>query len=74
MDARDYILKAQTDRRAHIVGLFTNVEKAKTAQEHKMEKVMKEFKEGTLKDSHGNPVTDRKQAIAIAMSESENAK
>lgn len=31
--------------------------------------VMREFKEGRLKDSHGKIVTDRKQAISIAMSE-----
>lgn len=30
---------------------------------------MREFKEGTLKTSHGAPVTDRRQAIAIALSE-----
>lgn len=34
-----------------------------------IEPTMKEWKEGTLKDSHGNKVTDRKQAIAIGMSE-----
>lgn len=31
--------------------------------------VMKEFKEGTLKTSYGEKVTDEKQAIAIALSE-----
>jgi len=36
----------------------------------KEEKVMKEFKEGTLHSGKGGPVvTDRKQAIAIALSE-----
>ena len=30
---------------------------------------MHEFKEGTLQTSAGNKVTDRKQAIAIAISE-----
>ena len=40
--------------------------KAKT----KEEKVMKEYKEGTLHSGKGGPVvTDRKQAIAIALSE-----
>jgi len=34
-----------------------------------IEPTMKEFKEGTLKDSHGNKVTERKQAIAIGLSE-----
>lgn len=38
----------------------------------KMEKVMHEFKEGTLKsgkDGKGGKVTNRKQAIAIGLSE-----
>lgn len=36
----------------------------------KEEKVMKEYKEGTLHSGKGGPVvTDRKQAIAIALSE-----
>ena len=33
-------------------------------------KVMKEYKSGALKSSSGQKVTDRKQAVAIAMSES----
>lgn len=37
----------------------------------KIGKVMKEFKEGTLKTSAGKKVKSRKQAVAIAMSESE---
>ena len=35
----------------------------------KIEKVMKEFKEGELKSSSGAKVKDRKQAVAIALSE-----
>lgn len=37
----------------------------------KMEKVLHEYKEGTLRSGskHGKKVTSRKQAIAIAMSE-----
>jgi hypothetical protein len=35
----------------------------------KVEKVMSEYKSGTLKSSSGKKVTARKQAIAIAMSE-----
>lgn len=38
------------------------------AQE-KIEKVMHEFKEGELKSSSGEKVTDRKQAVAIGISE-----
>lgn len=40
----------------------------------KVEKVMKEFKEGKLKSSSGKKVTSQKQAIAIALSEEKRAK
>ncbi len=39
-----------------------------TARQAKIEKVMSEFKAGRLKSSSGEVVTDRKQALAIAMS------
>ena len=39
------------------------------AQKKKIEKVMHEFKMGILKSSSGDKVTDREQAIAIALSE-----
>lgn len=35
----------------------------------KIAKVMHEFKEGTLQSSSGQRVEDRKQAVAIALSE-----
>jgi hypothetical protein len=35
----------------------------------KVAKVMREFNEGTLETSHGDKVTDKKQAMAIALSE-----
>jgi hypothetical protein len=35
----------------------------------KIGKVMEEYKEGTLKSGSGKKVTDRKQAIAIGISE-----
>jgi hypothetical protein len=35
----------------------------------KVEKVMKEHKEGKLKSGSGKKVTSRKQAVAIALSE-----
>jgi len=41
---------------------------SKKAQE-KVEEVMDEFKEGKLKSSSGDKVTDRKQAVAIGISE-----
>ena len=41
----------------------------------KEEKVMKEYKEGTLHSGKGGPVvTDRNQAIAIALSEAGKSK
>jgi len=43
--------------------------KSKKAKQAKIAKVMREFKAGTLKGSDKKPVTNRKQAIAIAMSE-----
>jgi hypothetical protein len=44
--------------------------KKESKTDRKVHKVMGEFKEHTLKSSSGKKVTSRKQAIAIAMSES----
>lgn len=41
------------------------------AAEEKIGDVMHEFKQGKLKSSSGEKVTDRKQAIAIGISEAE---
>ena len=38
-------------------------------QKKKIDKVMSEFKAGTLKSGSGNKVTSKDQAIAIALSE-----
>lgn len=46
----------------------------KKERKRKIAKVMREFKDGVLTDSHGNRVTDRQQAIAIAMSEAQSLK
>jgi hypothetical protein len=43
--------------------------KKPTKAQKKVEKVMSEYKSGSLKSSSGQKVTSRKQAIAIAMSE-----
>jgi hypothetical protein len=43
-------------------------------QKAKTEKVLKEYKKGELKSSSGKKVTNRKQAIAIALSESGQSK
>jgi len=40
----------------------------------KVEAVMREYQKGKLKTSSGKKVTNRKQAIAIAMSEAEKKK
>ena len=45
---------------------------SKKAQE-KIGEVMHEFKEGTLKSSSGDKVTERKQALAIVISEAGQA-
>lgn len=39
----------------------------------KVQKVMHEYKEGSLKSSSGAKVRDRKQAVAIALSEAREA-
>ena len=39
-------------------------------QKRKVKRVMHEFKEGELRSSSGDKVKKRKQAVAIAMSES----
>jgi len=44
------------------------------AQKKKVHKVMHEHKEGKLKSGSGKKVRSRKQAIAIAMSESGQSK
>ena len=46
----------------------------KKAAAKKVEKVMGEFKRGTLRSSSGSQVTARKQAVAIAMSEAGKTK
>ena len=48
----------------------------KAAQKKKVSKVMKEFKAGTLNSgsSTGPVVTNRKQAVAIAMSQAKMSK
>jgi hypothetical protein len=43
---------------------------AKTGQQEKIARVMREFKSGTLKSSSGEAVKSPKQALAIALSES----
>ncbi len=44
-----------------------------TQGERKVHKVMKEYKEGTLKSGSGGKVKSRKQAVAIALSEARDA-
>lgn len=49
----------------------SDLEKAKAdkKQQKKIKKVMDEWKAGSLLDSHGNKITDRKQVLAVALSE-----
>lgn len=44
--------------------------KTKAGKKRKVHRVMSEHKRGTLRSSSGAKVTSRKQAVAIAMSES----
>lgn len=46
----------------------------KDKMQKKVRKVMKEYASGKLKSSSGQKVKDRKQAVAIAMSEAGMAK
>ena len=41
----------------------------KKQKQAKIAKVMREFKAGTLKSSSGQPITNYKQAVAVALSE-----
>lgn len=50
------------------------MKKAKTTCDKKIGKVMKEFKDKTLRSSSGMKVKKRKQAVAIAMSEMRSCK
>ena len=47
---------------------------ASSSQKSKVHKVMSEHKHGTLKTGSGKKVKSRKQAVAIAMSESGQSK
>ena len=47
---------------------------SKKRKSNKIEKVMHEYKTGTLKSSSGKKVKSRRQAIAIALSEAERLK
>lgn len=47
--------------------------KSQSKGEAKIHKVMKEYKEGTLKSGSGKKVKSRKQAVAIALSEGRDA-
>ena len=46
---------------------------AATKGKSKVRKVMHEFKEGSLKSGSGKKVTNRKQAVAVALSEARKA-
>jgi hypothetical protein len=48
--------------------------KTKAAKQRKVHKVMSEHKAGTLRSSSGGTVRSRRQAVAVAMSESGQSK
>ena len=64
-------IKGSPEAKAHMAKLRSMHKKkdSKSMQPAKVEKVMKEFKEGELKTSAGKKVVNKKQAVAIAMSE-----
>jgi hypothetical protein len=47
--------------------------KTATKGKNKIEKVMHEYKEGTLQSGSGEKVVNRKQAVAVALSEARKA-
>jgi hypothetical protein len=51
----------------NLMGVASKYRKTKKKKNAKMEKVMSEFKAGTLRSSSGKKVTSRAQAIAIGM-------
>jgi hypothetical protein len=62
---------------AHILACHTPLEAMpmpSTAKNRKVKKVIHEYKRGKLKSGSGRKVKSRKQAIAIAMSESGQSK
>lgn len=66
---------ARLSRRPTVVNMwpdrFNYAKKSGVKNDHtKVGKVMGEYKRGTLKSSSGHKVKSRKQAVAIAMSES----
>jgi len=54
-------------------GTWHVAKKSSTTGKNKVHKVMKELKEGTLRSSSGDKVTNRKQAVAIALNEAREA-
>jgi hypothetical protein len=63
-----YYLRSAVCTPSH--GDHGDLEMVTAGQKKKVEKVMHEHKHGTLKSGSGKKVKSRKQAIAIAMSES----
>jgi len=67
-----WCLKYLCKQRKYSVKIIGTMAKETKKQQEKIEKVMHEYKEGTLKsgkDGAGGKVKSHKQAIAIAMSE-----
>jgi hypothetical protein len=69
---RDASLKRCNGRRNNEwrIHLAASKPKTKAGKQRKVHKVMSEHKRGTLKSGSGKKVRSRKQAVAIAMSES----
>ena len=69
LDSNNYNWK-QDPRALEILGDFLGEAKKNSPKKKKFDKVMGEFGAGTLKTPNGKEVTDKKQALAIAYSES----
>jgi hypothetical protein len=57
-----------------VTKLAARKSQTKSGKQRKVHKVMSEYKHGSLKSGSGRKVRNRKQAVAIAMSESGQSK
>lgn len=73
LKARVKLIEKMLSKKMAGGGRVRSTPKGKLAEGGKVEKVMGEFKRGTLKTSYGETVTNPKQALAIGLSEARTA-